>query len=422
MAATTPPGASAAATDMVLTSRSSISASGGKFALAVQISIWFGSAVLGTIVNKQLMKVFPYPIVLSVLHLAVGICMDYLISLQHNSLRKPFPWHSYVDLLPAACTLIGSRVLTYVSYGQIPASLTHTIKASAPIFSVFLSRFYLKHVVKPVVVFSLIPIIVGVTLSSVTDLEFEWWGFVAAMTSTMVGSLQNVFTKHGLVNIESDPVILHLRTSVLALVMAVPAAILTDIRKLGWPTSPPGVFANDVGADFSPDSSMFIAKMLVFSVFLQYIQTMGSLFVLSGVSAVTHQVSATLKRLVIIVCTIIYFGNSVQFLNYVGIVLALSGFFFYGIVSSRNKSKPTMPTTSGPLLPTTMSIRNSVLPTNGVYTRASASQKTASPNRSAVSLPARLNDIFVLHSQNPLVAELKDTFQQTMKPLSRDAR
>ena len=114
--------------------------------------------------------------------------MDYLISLQHKSLRKSFSWSSYVSLLPAATALIGSRVLTYVSYGQIPASLTHTIKASAPIFSVFLSRFYLKHVVHPVVVLSLVPIIVGVTLSSVTDVEFEWWGFVAAMSSTCVGA------------------------------------------------------------------------------------------------------------------------------------------------------------------------------------------------------------------------------------------
>lgn len=388
----------------------------GSLLLGVQIAIWYASAVLGTIVNKQLMRVFPYPIVLSVLHLAVGIVMDYLISLQHKSLRGPFPTSSYLALLPAAFTLIASRVLTYVSYGQIPASLTHTIKASSPIFSVFLSRFYLKHVVHPVTVLSLVPIIVGVTLSSVTDLEFELYGFVAAMLSTLVGSLQNVFTKHGLVSIESDPVVLHLHTSLLALAMAVPAALLTDIRKLGWPTSPPfDVMVPNAftGAPFFTPNALYISKMLVLSVFLQYIQTMGSLFVLSGVSAVTHQVSATLKRLVMIVATIIYFGNPVVFLNYVGIFLALSGFFFYGIASTKCRSKPTMPMSSDTLLPTrgaaTWQTRNSVLPANGKYT----------PRQ---SLPASLSEVFIIHPKNPLISSLKESFQQSVKPLTKDGR
>lgn len=116
----------------------------------------------------------------------------------------------------------------------------------------------------------------------------------------------------------------------IALAVGIPAAILTDVpnfRTQFFASSEPVIF---VAADSVPVGDSVVLQLLILSMLLQYAQTMGSLFVLSEVSAVTHQVSATLKRLVIILSSILYFGNEVVFLNYVGVFLALAGFFAYG--------------------------------------------------------------------------------------------
>ena len=46
-------------------------------------------------------------------------------------------------------------------------------------------------------------------------------------------------------------------------------------------------------------------------------------------SPVSHQVSNTLKRLVVIVSSILYFGNPTSWTNYLGIAIASFGFLCY---------------------------------------------------------------------------------------------
>jgi solute carrier family 35, member E1 len=62
--------------------------------------------------------------------------------------------------------------------------------------------------------------------------------------------------------------------------------------------------------------------------------------ILSVVSPVTYSVANTLKRVFVIVLSIIWFGNSVTFANGLGIVLALSGIYLYnraGLIEREKK-------------------------------------------------------------------------------------
>lgn len=60
---------------------------------------------------------------------------------------------------------------------------------------------------------------------------------------------------------------------------------------------------------------------------------------LSIVSPVTYSVANTLKRVFVIVVSILYFQNPVTMSNAIGIVIALTGIFLYNRACVKQKQK-----------------------------------------------------------------------------------
>ena len=75
-------------------------------------------------------------------------------------------------ILPLSIAMTFAKILTYTSYGLIPVSLTHTVKALTPFFNVFIVYLWVGESVSFPTLLSLIPIIVGVIYASVNEIEF----------------------------------------------------------------------------------------------------------------------------------------------------------------------------------------------------------------------------------------------------------
>ena len=202
----------------------------------------------------------------------------------------------------------------------------------SPVFSVISQLLIFKNCVAMSELLTLIPIILGVTLSTINEIHFEMIGFLAAIASTILGVAQNTTSKYILTHNKNkknkliiSPMQLHMYGSLLSLILLIPLSIYSEGYKIYL------ILNNNL--------QEIPYYYMIMSCCWLYGQTMASLFLLKRVTTVTHNVANTCKRFWIIVISIIYFKQETTIYNFIGIFLALTGFFLYQRMHKINNKK-----------------------------------------------------------------------------------
>ncbi|KAL9314119.1 hypothetical protein ACSQ67_019571 [Phaseolus vulgaris] len=235
-----------------------------------------------------------------------------------------------VAILPLAVVHTLGNLFTNMSLGKVAVSFTHTIKAMEPFFSVILSAMFLGEFPTPWVVGSLVPIVGGVALASVTEASFNWAGFWSAMASNVTNQSRNVLSKKAMVNKEDslDNITLFSIITVMSFFLLAPVAVFME----GVKFTP--AYLQSAGVNVR---QLYIRSLLAALCFHAYQQV--SYMILQRVSPVTHSVGNCVKRVVVIVSSVIFFQTPVSPVNAFGTAIALAGVFLYSRVK-RIKSKP----------------------------------------------------------------------------------
>ncbi|CAN0890324.1 Triose phosphate/phosphate translocator, non-green plastid, chloroplastic [Linum grandiflorum] len=292
--------------------------------------LWYLFNIYFNIYNKQVLKVYPNPITVTAVQFAVGTVLVTFMWTFNLYKRPKISWAMLGAILPLAMVHTLGNLFTNMSLGKVAVSFTHTIKAMEPFFSVLLSAMFLGEFPSLWVVSSLLPIVGGVALASMTEASFNWAGFWTAMASNVTNQSRNVLSKKVMVKKEDsmDNITLFSIITIMSFFLLAPVAIFVE----GVKFTP--AYLQSAGLNVKQVYTRSLIAALCFHAYQQV-----SYMILQRVSPVTHSVGNCVKRVVVIVSSVIFFQTPVSPVNSLGTGIALAGVFLYSRVK-RIKPKP----------------------------------------------------------------------------------
>ncbi|KAF8028755.1 hypothetical protein BT93_E1418 [Corymbia citriodora subsp. variegata] len=298
--------------------------------LAVVFGLWYFQNIVFNIYNKKALNVFPYPWFLASFQLFVGsIWMLVLWTLKLQpcpKISKPFV---FALLGPALFHTVG-HISACVSFSKVAVSFTHVIKSAEPVFSVVFSSF-LGDSYPLAVWLSILPIVFGCSLAAVTEVSFNFGGLWGAMISNVGFVLRNIYSKKSLQNFkEVNGLNLYGWITIISLFYLFPVAVFVEGAQ--WVQG----YHKAIEAVGKP--STFYFWVLLSGVFY-HLYNQSSYQALDDISPLTFSVGNTMKRVVVIVSTVMVFRNPVQPLNALGSAIAIFGTFLYSQATSAKKAK-----------------------------------------------------------------------------------
>ncbi|KAF5814983.1 putative triose phosphate/phosphoenolpyruvate translocator, sugar phosphate transporter [Helianthus annuus] len=290
-----------------------------KVKIGFYFATWWFLNVIFNIYNKKVLNAFPFPWLTSTLSLAAG-SLIMLISWATKVAEAPNTdvefWKS---LFPVALAHTIGHVAATVSMSKVAVSFTHIIKSGEPAFSVLVSRFILGETFPLPVYLSLVPIIGGCGLAALTELNFNMTGFMGAMISNLAFVFRNIFSKRGMKGKSVSGMNYYACLSLLSLLILTPFAIAVEGPQLwavGWQKA-----ITEIGPHFI----WWVAAQSIF----YHLYNQVSYMSLDEISPLTFSIGNTMKRISVIVSSIIIFRTPVQPVNALGAAIAVLGTFLY---------------------------------------------------------------------------------------------
>ncbi|KAL9668692.1 hypothetical protein QQ045_006230 [Rhodiola kirilowii] len=286
--------------------------------------MWYFLNVIFNILNKKIYNYFPYPYFVSVIHLLVGVVYCLISWSVGLPKRAPIDANLLKVLIPVAvCHALG-HVTSNVSFAAVAVSFTHTIKALEPFFNAAASQFILGQQIPFSLWLSLLPVVLGVSMASLTELSFNWLGFISAMISNISFTYRSIYSKKAMTDMDSTNVYAYI--TIIALFVCIPPAILIEgpqLLKHGF---------SDAIAKVG--MTKFISDLFWVGMFYHLYNQLAT-NTLERVAPLTHAVGNVLKRVFVIGFSIIVFGNKISTQTGIGTAIAIAGVAAYSVIKAR---------------------------------------------------------------------------------------
>lgn len=295
--------------------------------VAFYIALWYAFNIVFNLLNKSTLNLFPAPWFLATFQLAASAIFMGVLWLTRLQPLPQISKRMLVALLPVALFHTVGHVSACVSFSQMAVSFAHVVKAAEPVLSVVLAQAILGETYPYYVWLSLLPIIAGTSLSAMKEVSFAWGGFNNAMISNVGMVLRNIYSKKSLGDFKIDGINLFALLSIISFFYCLPCAWVLEGAK--WPALwEAGVAAAGGAAPFW--------KLLAAGGVFYHLYNQASYMVLDqGISPVTFSVGNTMKRIAVVLSSVLFFRNPVSALNWVGSMVAMLGTGLYSLAKQR---------------------------------------------------------------------------------------
>lgn len=291
----------------------------------VYLSLWFFFSFCTLFLNKYILSLLEgEPSVLGAVQMLSTACIGCVkifvpCCLYQHKARLSFPPNFILTMLFVGLMRFATVVLGLVSLKNVAVSFAETVKSSAPIFTVIMSRMILGEYTGLLVNLSLIPVMGGLALCTATEISFNILGFSAALSTNVMDCLQNVFSKKLLSGdkYRFSAAELQFYTSAAAVAMLVPAWVFfMDLPVIG-----------KSGRSFNYSQDVVVLLLLDGALF--HLQSVTAYALMGKISPVTFSVASTAKHALSIWLSILIFGNRVTSLSAIGTILVTAGVLLY---------------------------------------------------------------------------------------------
>jgi solute carrier family 35 protein E1 len=318
--------------------------------------MWYFLNVIFNILNKKIYNYFPYPYFVSLIHLVVGVV--YCLISWSVGLPKRAPINSTLLklLFPVAlCHALG-HVTSNVSFAAVAVSFAHTIKGASfppihislwillapfllyilvlmfrnrntalePFFNAAATQFVLGQQVPLSLWLSLAPVVIGVSMASLTELSFNWTGFINAMISNISFTYRSIYSKKAMTDMDSTNVYAYI--SIISLIVCIPPALIFEGPKLMQHG-----FSDAIA---KVGLQKFVTDLFLVGLFYHLYNQLAT-NTLERVAPLTHAVGNVLKRVFVIGFSIIVFGNRITTQTGIGTTIAIAGVAMYSYIKAK---------------------------------------------------------------------------------------
>eukprot|EP01066_Platyproteum_vivax_P008217 Platyproteum_vivax@DN3399_c0_g1_i2.p1 len=306
---------------------------------AVYLFLWYVGCILYNIDNKMAVQMFDCPLTVGFFQISAGIPFIWIMWV--TGFRKMPRLHStqlFAKIVPAGLFHLVVHIGSIMAFWAGAVSFAQIVKAGEPVVTAAVSA-----AIVPTFAMSwqtwltLVPIVGGVALASAQEFTFSWMSFSFAMLSNFGAAFKAVYAKRVLsnkdeigTNLDSENVY-GLLTIVSAIAMF-PIVLLVEGR----------IVVPEITEALETYGTWPVFYHIAISGLWYYAYNEMAFVALGRVGQVTHAIANTVKRVSIVVISILIFNTQMSTIGAFGSAIAVGGTCAYALCKAKfDKTKTT---------------------------------------------------------------------------------
>jgi len=318
---------------------------GGEGAKALRIlaslSGWYFLSAVFAIMNKRTLSCFPHPWLTAWVQLAVGAALM-PVMWKFGLVTPPeggLTAEKFRALLPTSVFHLIGHVSACASFNLGSVSFMQVVKAAEPACAVVLLTLFFGKRYSALTWLTLVLIVGGVVASSSAEAGFSMASFVLAMTSNVASALRGATSKDVQRDLGLAGVNLYAAIAIVSAVLLLPVSLLLEGRDLIPALESAPTLLEEQGILLFGTWRVGFTSYLTVCALFYHFYNQTSYLALADLTPLSHSIANTLKRVVIIVASLVVFRNPITTQGAVSAAVAVGGTLLYSLAQQLEAKK-----------------------------------------------------------------------------------